>query len=119
MLTDRPDFRAWLANYEADYIRRGWHEKERTSCDGCGAEGEPYSKPTGYCLICLAERFGGDLVEEQMVKTFIGGMVKAAMSTDEIPDDLVAKTVQDAIREHEQEHAFAWGQMSCKREAVA
>ncbi len=117
MLTDRPDFRAWLARYEADHIRMGGGDKDRTSCDGCGAEGEPHSKPCGYCLLCLAERFGGDQVEEQMLKTLLGGMVMTALESEEIAaDDLVVKTVQDAIREHAHASGASWARP--KREAV-
>ena len=125
MLTDRLDFRAWLAKHDAHglemahRVRREPREGPRSHCDGCGGPlGDTPSQLREHCIVCLAERFGGDLVEEQMVKLLLGGMVKAAMGTEEIAADLVVNVVQNAIREAEHEQGFSWGRMSRERQKV-
>ncbi len=119
MLTDRLDFQAWLAKHDA----HGLHMKSRSQarlekeerphedCECCGGPlGDTPSRLREYCIVCLAERFGGDLVEEQLLKLLIGGMVKVAMDSEEIPQDLVVTTVSDAIREIVHKHGLSWGQ---------
>lgn len=52
-----------------------------------------------------------------MLKTLLGGMVMTALESEEIAaDDLVVKTVQDAIREHAHASGASWARP--KREAV-
>ena len=125
MLTDRLDFQAWLAKHDAhglkmaEYRERDRPRPERCECCG-GPLGDTPSRLREYCIVCLAERFGGDLVEEQLIKTLIGGMVKVAMDSEEIPQDLVVTTISDAIREVEHKHGLFWGRaMKCAREEVA
>ena len=126
MLVDRPDFREWLAKYDAQGFRlarvgkRTVPMESQTDCGACGGPlGDTPSQLREDCLVCLAERFGGDLVEETLTKLFLGGMVKAAMDCEEISDDLVPSVVQDAIREYEHESGQSWGRgLARAREAV-
>lgn len=114
--TDRPEFRAWLARRDAQGFaaqRHGDRKSNRPtddSCQGCGDPlGDTPSQLEEECLPCLAERFGGDRVEAGLAKVLIGGLVKAAMKTDELSDELVVKSVTDALREYEYETGAASG----------
>ena len=89
-------------------------DEDRTTCDGCGGPlDDTPSQLREHCIVCLAERFGGDLVEEQMVKQLIGGMVKTAMGAEDISGDLVVASAE-AIRDYDQTSAFNSGR-SCER----
>ena len=128
MLTDRLDFQAWLAKHDADgFALRYRVGKElrpdpetRGECDGCGGPlGDTPSRLREHCIVCLAERFGGDQVEEELTKTLLGGMVKMAMKSEGIADELVVTAVQDAIREYECDQGAVWGARATEREGVA
>lgn len=123
MLTDRPEWRAWLARHDAQAFARQEYgsppRRERPNpdlYDSCeGPLGDTPSQVGEECIVCLAERFGGDLVEERVIKTLLGGLVKIAMKSDDIAaDDLVVSTVQEAIREYESETGFAFGRLVTK-----
>ncbi len=117
MITDRPEFRAWLARRDAAaFAMQRFREPAKPRpdrCDCCGGPiGDTPSQVGDQCIVCLAERFGGDQVEEHMTKLLLGGLVKAAMRSDEIADDLVIKTVSDAVREYEHDQGVGWGRGS-------
>lgn len=117
MLTDRPDFRAWLARYDARTFEMQANDpptlrlaSARQECDCCGGPlGDTPSQAGEVCLVCLAERFGGDQVEERLAKVLIGGLAKAALASDELRDGLLREIVLDAIEQHEYETGLSSG----------
>jgi len=126
MLTERLEFRAWLAHRDAatlagESYRRCPKPPADGKCDSCGGLiGETPSQVGEECLVCLAERFGGDRAEEQLVKLFLGRLVRGAMDSDEVADDLVITTIQNAIREHEFEVGMSSGRgLERERKAAA
>jgi hypothetical protein len=116
-LTDRPEFRAWLARHDAQTLEMRANSKTfplreapSDACDCCGGPvGETPSQVGEYCMICLAERFGGDQVEDHLAKVLIGGMVKAALTSDWLRQDLLRDVVLDAIENQASEDGFASG----------
>lgn len=106
MLTDQPNFQAWLGRHDADLIDRGAANTEvprdeaNRRCDGCGGPlGETPSRAGKECLVCLAELFGADIVEQQLLDKFIGGIVRETIAGDipRILPHVVRQVVDEAI----------------------
>lgn len=83
--TDRPEFRAWLARHDAQAFAgqkfgdTGGKRPDDDSCQCCGDPiGDTPSQVEEECLPCLAERFGGDRVEEGLAKVLIGAAIARA-----------------------------------------
>ncbi len=74
-LTDRPEFRAWLANRNNDLI--GKRHGNAITCTACGNALDP-KLDSQECLVCLAERFGTETAEAWLAEAIAGFIAAAA-----------------------------------------
>jgi hypothetical protein len=115
MLAHRADFRAWLARHDAQIFELRAQARPEPLGDGvcqcCGGPlGDTPSQAREDCIVCLAERFGGDEAEQRVAKALIGGMARGALSDDAFRAGLLRDVVLDAIEAHEAAVAFSSGE---------
>jgi hypothetical protein len=103
-LRDRPDFKAWLENFETRHVAlHGQRGRDVETCDGCG---EPLGQPpsaTDLCLVCLAESYGR---ERGQIAGRIAGILEAAiirLAGPTVAD--IRSAVEDVLERYERESA--------------
>lgn len=74
-LSDRPEFRAWLARRNEGRV--GSRHGDPSVCGGCGARRPSELMEAGECLVCLALEFGVETAETSLANA-IAGFVRAA-----------------------------------------
>ena len=98
-LAETPDFRHWVARFEARHAELP-RPREDGSCDGCGGPLDRRPTALPYCLVCLAEQYGRERAE---AAASVATALRLALATAEeppAPDDVRA-AVQVAIDEYE------------------
>lgn len=99
-LTERSDFRAWLGTLQAahDVLRRGGlaPQVDRPDCRRCGDDLDDFTS-CGYCLLCLAERFGAEQAEEAAVAGH--SVLVSLLSARGIRRDTLQATVERILDE--------------------
>ena len=100
-LSDRPDFKDWLARFEARHARihADGPAAPADRCDGCGTPLDERVSTTGLCLVCLAEAYGR---EQAAAAERIAGELRTALATDAgTPIEAIRDAVEGVLDEHE------------------
>jgi hypothetical protein len=106
VLIEQTDFQAWLGRHDASHFDQGAvdtdlpRDEADRRCDCCGGPlGETPSRAAKKCLVCLAELFGGDIMQEQLLDKFIGGIIRETIAGDmpRVLPHVVRQVVDEAI----------------------
>ena len=82
-LHDTPEYRAWLAERKARFVRiHGEPDSDRTTCDACGITTSRAQLIDGTtCIECLAAEYGAHRLSVRLAGAF-AGILAAFVSAD-------------------------------------